>query len=144
MAVENDGGSLDLVQPDWGMGVVRDLNRWLERSWVQDWVQVATLEGSSEPVSCARSTKELTATNQEVAGSSPAGPANICTRKNLAIASDLNERLVQVGTVGRVSGSSPISWVHVRRTCFWLATSGLYSLTQYWYSAAPYGADVDD
>ena len=41
--------------------------------WVQDWVQVAPLETGSRLVSCAGSTKRLTAANQEVAGSSPAG-----------------------------------------------------------------------
>ena len=42
-------------------------------SWVQDWVQVAAVSRSLLLVSCAGSTKALTATNQEVAGSSPAG-----------------------------------------------------------------------
>ena len=48
---------------------------WFIKNWVQDWVQVATLETGSRLVSCAGSTKGLTATNQEVAGSSPAGRA---------------------------------------------------------------------
>ena len=42
--------------------------------WVQKWVQVADCRERSRAVSCAGSTNVLTATNQEVAGSSPAGP----------------------------------------------------------------------
>ena len=40
----------------------------VHQDWVQDWVQVATLETGSSFVSCAGSTNVLTATNQEVAG----------------------------------------------------------------------------
>src|SRR5437899_3236259 len=47
--------------------------------WVQDWVQVAGFSRPSRAVSCAGSTIVLTATNQEVAGSSPAGPATVQT-----------------------------------------------------------------
>ena len=43
--------------------------------WVQSWVQVADRPTSFKVVSCAGSTNVLTATNQEVASSSPAGPA---------------------------------------------------------------------
>ena len=52
------------------------------KNWVQDWVQVATLETGSRLVSCAGSTKGLTATNQEVAGSSPAGRAKSLRKIN--------------------------------------------------------------
>jgi hypothetical protein len=48
-------------------------SRW-RPAWVRDWVQVAGCVESFGVVSCAGSTKALTATNQEVAGSSPAGP----------------------------------------------------------------------
>ena len=51
--------------------------------WVQDWVQVAAVRGVSRAVSCAGSTNVLTATNQEVAGSSPAGPTNSFILSNL-------------------------------------------------------------
>jgi len=67
---------------------------------------VAGVSEVSWAVSCAGSTKRLTATNQEVAGSSPAGPANINRVNHLPIASNLNERLVQFGTACRVRGSS--------------------------------------
>jgi hypothetical protein len=47
----------------------------------------------------------ITTTNQEVAGSSPAGPTNVRPVNDLTIASDVNERLVQVLTACRVGGS---------------------------------------
>jgi hypothetical protein len=67
---------------------------------------VAGISEVSRAVSCAGSMKRLTATNQEVAGSSPAGPANICPLKNLATALNLNECLVRVGTAGRFRGAT--------------------------------------
>jgi hypothetical protein len=63
--------------------------------WVQDGVQVATPEPGSRLVSCAGSTKRLTATNQEVAGSSPAGRANSLIIYNLTSRAKQTERLVR-------------------------------------------------
>src|SRR5436190_14196269 len=52
------------------------------------------VQGISRAVSCAGSTNVLTATNQEVAGSSPAGPTNSFIVSNLHCWADANDHLV--------------------------------------------------
>src|SRR5437763_921742 len=107
-----NAGSLDspVVSCETGRG---DAPR---RGLVQDWVQVAGPFGGSGAIGCAGSTKVLTATNQEVAGSSPAGRAN-CLRGKQLIPQTTNCRgsrrhdgpSVYVSALRAVSRAAPLS-----------------------------------